>query len=156
MQSAIEALSTGAPVSALIEHGLPESVVDALVKGSIGTVERLGGMTPEQLDALEGIDENSINQIQQAINRFYGQEYADEAGVEYASEEADASGEPTLSLEGEPGFIADVDVVETTEPNEDASSEASATIEELSEAAANSALEGETAVEGDQKRHPAQ
>ena len=56
VQSAMEALSTGAPVSALIEHGLPESVVDALVAGAIGTVERLGGMTPEQLEELEGID----------------------------------------------------------------------------------------------------
>jgi len=41
VQSAIEQLSTGAPVSALIEHGLAEATVDALVKGDIGTVERL-------------------------------------------------------------------------------------------------------------------
>ncbi len=47
VQNAIELLSTGAPVSALIEHGLAEATVDALVKGDIGTVEKLGSMTPE-------------------------------------------------------------------------------------------------------------
>jgi N utilization substance protein A len=78
VQNAIEQLSTGAPVSALIDHGLAEATVDALVKGNIGTVERLGSMTPEELEALEGIDDEAVNRIQQAINRFYGQEYAEE------------------------------------------------------------------------------
>ncbi len=66
----------GRPVSALIEHGLAEATVDALVRGDIGTVEKLGSMTPEQLEALEGIDEEAVGRIQQAINSFYGQEYA--------------------------------------------------------------------------------
>ena len=82
VQNAIEQLSTGAPVSALIEHGLAEATVDALVKGDIGTVERLGGMTPEELEALEGIDADAVNRIQEAINRFYGQEYAEEPVVD--------------------------------------------------------------------------
>jgi N utilization substance protein A len=86
VQNAIEQLSTGAPVSALIEHGLAEATVDALVKGDIGTVERLGGMTPEELEALEGIDEDAVNRIQQAINRFYGQEYAEEPVAEPVAE----------------------------------------------------------------------
>src|SRR6204780_4556302 len=82
VQNAIEQLSTGAPVSALIDHGLAEATVDALVKGNIGTVERLGSMTPEELEALEGIDEDAVNRIQQAINRFYGQEYSEEPLVQ--------------------------------------------------------------------------
>ena len=82
VQNAIEILSTGAPVSALIEHGLLEATVDALVKGDIGTVEKLGAMTPEQLEALEGIDADAVNRIQQAINSFYGQEYAEELPAE--------------------------------------------------------------------------
>ena len=77
VQNAIEQLSTGAPVSVLIEHGLAELTVDALVKAVIGTVEKLGGMTPEALEALEGIDSEAVNQIQAAINSFYGQEYAE-------------------------------------------------------------------------------
>ncbi len=90
VQNAIEQLSTGAPVSALIEHGLAEATVDALVKGDIGTVERLGGMTPEELEALEGIDADAVGRIQEAINRFYGQEYAEEpAPVEENAVSAD-------------------------------------------------------------------
>ncbi len=65
VQGAIELLSTGAPVSAiLIDYGLAEATVDALVKGDIGTVEKLGSMTPELLEALEGIDENDVSLIQ--------------------------------------------------------------------------------------------
>lgn len=75
VQNAMALLSTGAPVSALIEHGLAETTVDALVKGDIGTVEKLGNMTPEELEAIEGIDEDAIARIQQAINSFYGQAY---------------------------------------------------------------------------------
>src|SRR5438309_5651109 len=57
VQNAMNLLSTGAPVSALIDFGLAEATVDALVKGDIGTVEKLGDMTPEQLEAIPDIDE---------------------------------------------------------------------------------------------------
>ena len=121
VQNAIELLSTGAPVSALIDHGLAEATVDALVKGDIGTVEKLGSMTPEQLEALEGIDEDAVSLIQQAINSFYGQEYAEEAAAEEragrsaaaeASAETGARKRPgtapegcrSITAEAEPGF----------------------------------------------------
>jgi N utilization substance protein A len=80
VQNAINLLSTGAPVSALIEYGLAEVTVDALVKGDIGTVEKLGGMTPEQLESIPGIDEDAVGRIQQAINGYYGQEYTETPG----------------------------------------------------------------------------
>jgi transcription termination/antitermination protein NusA len=95
VQNAIELLSTGAPVSALIDHGLAESTVDALVKGDIGTVEKLGSMTPEQLEALEGIAGEAVNLIQQAINSFYGQEYGEAA-------QEDAEAQPAGGNETEP------------------------------------------------------
>ena len=110
VQNAIELLSTGAPVSALIEHGLAEATVDALVRGDIGTVEKLGSMTPEQLEALEGIDEEAVGRIQQAINSFYGQEYAEEAeaapeqgAVETSSDTMVESAEPAsdTDIEGQ-------------------------------------------------------
>jgi transcription termination/antitermination protein NusA len=106
VQNAIELLSTGAPVSALIDYGLAEATVDALVKGDIGTVEKLGSMTPEQLEAIEGIDADAVNSIQQAINSFYGQVYeaqpleeepAPPAGVEPAEAAASASPESEVS-----------------------------------------------------------
>jgi N utilization substance protein A len=97
MQNAITLLSTGAPVSTLIDYGLAESTVDALVTGDIGTVEKLGGMTPEQLEAIPGIDAQAIARIQQAINAYYGQEYATE-GEAPASAEAPVEGEAGAEL----------------------------------------------------------
>ena len=86
------ALNMGAPLSALMEFGLAEATVDALVKAGIGTVEKLGTMTPEQLEALEGIDAEAVNQLQSAINGFYGQEDGgqEDSGQEAGGEEAEA------------------------------------------------------------------
>jgi N utilization substance protein A len=101
VQNAMDLLSTGAPVSALMDYGLPEATIDALVKGDIGTVEKLGNMTPEQLEALEGIDEETVNRIQQAINAYYGQEYGEQpaAGLEQGAPEA--AGEPAEAAPNE-------------------------------------------------------
>jgi len=97
VQNAINLLSTGAPVSALIEYGLAEATVDALVKGNIGTVEKLGAMTPEELEAIAGIDADAVNRIQQAINGYYGQEYTEqpaEYGEPTVPEDSAGAGEP--------------------------------------------------------------
>ena len=51
---------SGAPVSVLIDHGLAESIVEKMVGAGIGTVERLGSMTPEELEAIPGIDEEIV------------------------------------------------------------------------------------------------
>jgi N utilization substance protein A len=117
VQNAIELLSTGAPVSALIDYGLAEATVDALVKGDIGTVEKLGNMTPEQLEALEGIDAEAVARIQQAINGFYGQEQEYEASA--AAESAPPDG---VAAEAESG--ASDTMMEPPESGGDAGAEA--------------------------------
>src|SRR5271169_2002234 len=63
----------GAPVSVLIDHGLAEIVVEKLMAAGVPTVERLGSMTPEDLEAIEGIDAEMIEGIQFAVNGYYGQ-----------------------------------------------------------------------------------
>jgi N utilization substance protein A len=117
VQNAIELLSTGAPVSALIEHGLAETTVDSLVKGDIGTVETLGCMTPEQLEALEGIDGDTVNRIQQAINSFYGQAYEapQEDGAPQDEDEAPHDREAAAAA----GNAGSDTMVETPESAED-------------------------------------
>ncbi len=90
---------TGAPVSVLIEHGLDEKIVEQLVGAGIGTVERLGAMTPEDLEAIPGIDEGIVSQIQGSVVSFY----------EYDSAEA-AEAAPT-----QPEQVETV-IDETTEP----------------------------------------
>ena len=64
---------SGAPVSILIDYGLAESIVEALVGAGIGTVERLGSMTPEQLEEIPDISEEIVGQIQSVVVGFYGQ-----------------------------------------------------------------------------------
>ena len=74
----VDMVISGAPVSVLIDHGLDESIVEQLVGADIGTVERLGAMTPEELEVIPNITEEIVSQIQSAVVSFYG-EY-DEAG----------------------------------------------------------------------------
>jgi transcription termination/antitermination protein NusA len=62
----------GAPVSVLIDHGLPEGVVEKLLEAGVPTVERLGAMTPEQLELIQGIGP-MVEQIGAAVNSYYGQ-----------------------------------------------------------------------------------
>jgi N utilization substance protein A len=90
---------SGAPVSVLMDYGMPESVVEQLVGAGIGTVERLGGMTPEELEAIPGVDEELVTHIQTSVVAYYSQYDAaqdaqNEAPNEVLSEEApvDAAG----------------------------------------------------------------
>jgi len=87
VEYAMQALAQGSPVSILIEHGLPDHIVDKLVAGDIGTIEKLGDMTPEQLEEIPGIDNETIDRIQTAVNSYYGQPYSEEAAEEALPEE---------------------------------------------------------------------
>jgi transcription termination/antitermination protein NusA len=115
-------VAPGAPVSVLIEYGLNEAVVDSLLTNGVGTIEKLGAMTPEQIEAIQGIGEGTgaIEQIQDAVNAYYNQ-FEQDQGVENpeqnlpeptpqspdlsASEEevAEVQGTDTGSLDTEPG-----------------------------------------------------
>jgi transcription termination/antitermination protein NusA len=113
-------VAPGAPVSVLIDYGVSEAVADALVAGDIGTIEKLGGMTPEELEAIPGIGPDAIEQIQVAVNTYYNQ-FDEGQGSENpeqtmpeatpvspdlsASEEevAEVQGTDTGSLDTEPG-----------------------------------------------------
>ncbi len=64
---------SGAPVSVLMDYGMTEAVVEKLVGAGIGTVERLGSMTPEELEDIPGIDEEVVTRIQSSVVAFYGQ-----------------------------------------------------------------------------------
>ncbi len=63
----------GAPVSVLMDHGLTEDVIQKLVAADVDTVEKLGYMTPEDLEALPGIEPQMVEAIQQAVNGYYSQ-----------------------------------------------------------------------------------
>src|SRR6266851_4195319 len=74
VESAMAALVVpGAPVSVLIDFGLGEELAGKLVESGVFTVEKLGSMTPEQLEEIPGIGRNLVEKIQWAVNNYYGQ-----------------------------------------------------------------------------------
>jgi len=100
----------GAPVSVLIDHGLTEPMVEKLMEGGVTTVESLGSMTPEELEALPGIDPETVEAIQTAVNGYYGQfegSFEAPAAVEAAAEPtaeaaAEAAPEEPAEIASEP------------------------------------------------------
>jgi N utilization substance protein A len=92
VESQMALVVPGAPVSVLLDHGLAEGIVEKLMTAGVPTVERLGSMTPEQLDEL-GIGPEMVENIQSAVNGYYGQF---EGSVEDSAEaEAEGSAEET-------------------------------------------------------------
>lgn len=88
---------SGAPVSVLLDHGLEEEVVERLIAANIGTVERLGAMTPEEFQSIPGIDENVVGQIQSAVVSYYGQYDEEQA----AAGEGDSGGSEQAPADAE-------------------------------------------------------
>ena len=66
-------VAPGAPVSVLIDYGLGESVVTKLVEAGVGTIEKLGSMTPEQLEEIQDVSLEMVQRIQEAVNAYYSQ-----------------------------------------------------------------------------------
>ena len=114
----------GAPVSVLTDHGLEENIVETLMASGVGTIEKLGSMTPEELDILPGVDAGMIDKILQAVNSYYAQ-------YEDAPESMEGEAEPQAELAdetvAEPVELAPEGEVEVVDASEvDPSSGASA------------------------------
>jgi transcription termination/antitermination protein NusA len=98
---------SGAPVSVLMDYGMTEAIVEKLVGAGIGTVERLGSMTPEELEDIPGIDEEVVTSIQSSVVAFYGQydnsqsEQApvDQSSIESAIDHEAESHQPFKNIE---------------------------------------------------------
>lgn len=85
----------GASVSALIDQGLAENIVEKLLQAGITTVERLGGMTPEEIEAVPGIAPEAIEVIRDAVIAYYAQ--YDQA-TEVPQDDESQHQEPTLEM----------------------------------------------------------
>jgi N utilization substance protein A len=107
-------VAPGAPVSVLIEYGLAEGVVEKLVEAGVGAIEKLGGMTPEELEAIPGIDQESVDQLQLAVNSYYSQfeQEGQEAAAPDAAAEPETEAAPDAGLEAEPEPDAEAEVPE--------------------------------------------
>jgi N utilization substance protein A len=88
---------SGVPVSVLLDHELAESILEKLVGAGIGTVEKLGSMTPEELESIPGVGPKMIEKIFAAVNSYYGQfEGGEPAAPPSVPAAAEESAEPVL------------------------------------------------------------
>jgi len=109
VESAMAALvSPAASVSALVAFGLGEEVAAKLAAAGVGTVDKLGSMTPEQLQEIPDVDPEMIERIRDSVNAFYNQfeepappaeEVAAGADAEPATEEAPVEAAETATEE---------------------------------------------------------
>ena len=107
-------VAPGAPLSVLLDYALPEGPLEKLVDAGVGTIEKLGTMTPEQLVEL-GVGEEGVRQIQESVNLYYSQfedpqtaEVAEQAAVEAAPAETGEQAETEAGVvETAPAEIAE-------------------------------------------------
>src|SRR5438477_9792757 len=92
------------PLTALA--GVGPKTIEKIEAAGINNVEKLAGMTPEQLMEIPGIGEKMVDKIYQAVNRFYeGGEAAAVAPAEAAAVEAESAenSETATAVEEAPG-----------------------------------------------------
>lgn len=119
VETAMAALSVpGAPVAVLADYGLSEDDISRLVEGGISTVEKLAGMTPEEI---EQIPETDAGRIQEAVSAYYAQFEGAAGGVEeeQAAAAAEAAAAPLEEAVESPEVAENV---EASEPPTEAES----------------------------------
>ncbi len=100
VEAHMAALSAGTPLSVLLDHQLPEPVLELLLVGGIGTVEKLGSMTPEELELIAGIDASVVETIGASVNAFYNH-LDSPAGEPQVEEQAEVVAEPAVENQPE-------------------------------------------------------
>jgi N utilization substance protein A len=112
-------VAPGAPVSVLVDYGLPDKLLETLLATGVGTIEKLGGMTPEQLEEIPGIGSELVEKIQEAVNAYYSQfeEQGQGAAERTAGEEAAAApaAEPSAAEAPEETASGQAETEETPE-----------------------------------------
>lgn len=71
VEAGMAAMAIGTPLSVLLEFGLSDQVLEKLLAGGVGSVEKLGSMTPEELLEIGGITEEFLQEIGVSVNAYY-------------------------------------------------------------------------------------
>ena len=99
VESAMAALVVpGAPVSALVDYGLEPKLAELLAEAGVTTVEKLGSMTPEELEQVPGIEPSVVETIQSIVVTYYSQF---ETGMEPAQPPAESTPEAEATGDAE-------------------------------------------------------
>jgi N utilization substance protein A len=177
VESAMAALvAPGAPVSVLVDYGLPEKVAETLFQGGVATIEKLGGMTPEELEAIPGVDGEMIEKLQQAVNSYYaqfdavasGEQVLEDGAVpeepaaesETTGAEPERAGENAYPTTESPAVPADSHPDGTTEPRAERAGENAYpttdfdTMKDSPAEPQNEGIEGDLRPQGDVKINP--
>ena len=114
---------SGAPLSILGDFGLPDKIIERLFEAGIGTVERLGAMTPDEIMQLPGINAKAMDEIQNAVNGYYGPYEGEEVAAEGEAVPAEAAPEGEAAAEAEVAVEAEVPVEADAQPAVEVSEE---------------------------------
>ncbi|MGA9210982.1 MAG: transcription termination factor NusA, partial [Terriglobales bacterium] len=101
-------------------EGLGEGIIEKLIEAGVTTVEALADMTPEQLEAINGIGPKTVEKISIAVNNYFSSLEAGEAVVEEGAEaatEEPAAAEEAASPEAEEAAATE-ETVESSTPEE--------------------------------------
>ena len=128
-------------------EGLGEGIIEKLIEAGVTTVEALADMTPEQLEAINGIGPKTVEKISIAVNNYFsalesgevvteqveaeapaGEEVAVEAGAPEAEEAgaAVAEPEPAVESEAQTGEVVEGEAQEETGESQEPQAEDSA------------------------------
>src|SRR6202163_3257462 len=113
------------PASTPLESvpGLGEGLVEKLGAAGVSTVEALADMTPEQLEAIEGIGPKTVEKISLAVNNYFTSLEGVAAEGEVAEGEAVTEGEVPVAQSAEGTVEADQVTGEEISASEETASE---------------------------------
>ncbi len=150
VETAMALVVPGAPVAVLAEFGLTEELIAQLTAADVATVEKLGSMTPEELEQTPGIEPGLIPSLQAAVIAYYAQFEMVSETEPVAAEGAAAEGgevpvaaEPAAPVHGESAEPAPPSVEEQTEIETAAEAEPAGELDEDSGQLAQAAKEPE-------------
>ena len=134
-----------APTTPLtVLEGVGPKTIEKIEAAGITSLEKLAGMTPEQLLEIPGIGEKMVDKIYQAVNRFY--EGGGEAAAAGAHPEATTTGAEDAATESAEDSAEKTEAVaeEATETAEDGAEKAEGNAEKAAQAAAGSEAPAQT------------
>jgi N utilization substance protein A len=103
VESAMAALvNPPEPVSALIAYGLGEELAAKLAGAGVTIIDKLGEMTPEQLQEIPGIDPEMVENIRDSVTAYYSQFEEAAPAAQEATESDSETMPPAQELDSAP------------------------------------------------------
>ncbi len=133
VEQQMSAMTAATPLSAV--DGLGEGLIEKLGAAGVTTVESLADMTPEQLEAIEGIGPKTVEKISLAVNNYFSNLDAVQAAAAEAEAEATVQKEAAATEEQAAVEVAaSAETAELPAAEEPAAEAAEGSVEEVGKA----------------------